>query len=1042
MAAFDLESPAAFSASHDLVRRCLSEPEATAIDRMIAQAAMPPALRGRIAHDAAGLISAVRQARGKESAIEALMREYDLRSDEGIVLMCLAEALLRIPDDETRDKLIRDKIGPADWAYHLGHSPSPFVNASTWALAITGKALRLTDGQAIWAKLAVRLGEPILRDALLGAMRLLGHQFVMGETIQKALKRAGAAEKAGARHSYDMLGEAARTAADADRYFEAYRTAIRAIGSASNGRGPVAGPGISIKLSALHPRYEPRQRRRALTELQPRLLSLAEQAAAADMGLTIDAEEADRLELSIELLESLLGTPSLAGWDGLGLAVQAYQTRALPLIDLIAERAKLHGRRLMVRLVKGAYWDSEVKRAQEAGLERYPVFTRKAATDASYLAAAKRILAAGNSIFGQFATHNAYTVAAIHAFADGRTDFEFQRLHGMGAQLYERVSGPGGWGIPCRIYAPVGTHRDLLAYLVRRLIENGANSSFVNRLADETIPIEKLVEDPIARAQASKAEPRAIPRPREIYGAERLAARGVDFGDPLAVAGLERALNAEPASCDAAPIISGCSVPGMSRTVFEPADRTARVGAVIDATPADVGRALEIAAGAREAWDAVPVSERAARLEKAADLLEADMPGFVALIVREAGRAIPDAVSEVREAVDFCRYYAVEARRTLAGRDLPGPTGESNRLDHHGRGIFAAISPWNFPLSIFTGQITAALVAGNAVMAKPAEQTPLIGARMIRLLHAAGIPPDILALLPGPGEAIGAALVADPRVTGVVFTGSTDVARAISRSLAARDGPIATLIAETGGQNAMIVDSSALIEQAVADAVASAFNSAGQRCSALRVMFVQDEIAALMIEMLAGAIQELRVGDPKRLDTDIGPVIDDDARKALIQHADRMDRDARLIAVAPLTEDTSRGTFFAPRLYEIDSLARLQREVFGPILHVVRYAGGRLDAVIDQINATGYGLTLGVQSRIDETIEQVRRRARVGNLYVNRTIIGATVETQPFGGEGLSGTGPKAGGPHYLPRFAVERTFTVNTAAAGGNATLMAEIED
>lgn len=1041
MSGFDFDSPAAISPAHEAVRDALGDSESQSIDRIVAAADQPRALRSRIAADAADLIRSIREAQGEESAVEALMREYDLGSEEGIVLMCLAEALLRIPDADTRDKLIRDKIGPADWTHHLGRSTSPFVNVSTWALAITGKALRLTDGPAIWARLAVRLGEPILRDALLGAMRLLGHQFVMGETIERALKRASAAERQGARHSYDMLGEAARTMRDADRYFEAYRAAIGAIGAASKGRGPFAGPGISIKLSALHPRYEPRQRHRILAELRPRLLSLAEQAAAADIGMTIDAEEADRLELSIELLDMLLAAPPLAGWDGLGLAIQAYQTRALPLIDLVAERARAARRKLMVRLVKGAYWDSEVKRAQEGGLDRYPVFTRKAATDASYLAAARRILAAREVIFGQFATHNAYTVAAIRAFAENRTDFEFQRLHGMGAALYERVAGREGWGIPCRIYAPVGTHRDLLAYLVRRLIENGANSSFVNRLADASIPIDALIEDPVARVAALRNEPGPIPHPRAIYGAEREASQGVDFGDPRAVAALGRALDGLPAHFEAAPVVTGKAVAGASRAVFEPADRRARVGAVSDAGQAELERALALASGAQENWDRVPVTERAAHLERAAVLLEADMAAFVALAVREAGKTIPDAVNEVRETVDFCRYYAAEARRALTGQPLPGPTGETNRLDHHGRGVFASISPWNFPLSIFTGQIAAALVAGNSVVAKPAEQTPLVAGRMVRLLVEAGIPPEALALLPGPGETIGAALVADPRVSGVVFTGSTEVARAIAQSLAARDGPLATLIAETGGQNAMIVDSSALIEQMAADAVASAFNSAGQRCSALRVMFVQNEIADAAIEMLAGAMQELRVGDPKRLDTDVGPVIDEAARDALAAHAARMDREARLVATAPLAEEASHGTFFAPRLYEIDSLSRLQREIFGPILHVVRYPADRLDSVIDQINATGYGLTLGVQSRIDDTIEHVRSRVRVGNLYVNRTIIGAAVGTQPFGGEGLSGTGPKAGGPNYLARFTVERTFTVNTAAAGGNATLMAGIE-
>jgi len=1042
MSRFTIHTPPALSHRHEAVRAALTEPEARTIGRLIADLSDPPPAYEAIAAEAGALIRSIRDALTEEGAVEALMREYDLGSEEGVVLMCLAEALLRIPDADTRDRLIRDKIGAADWTHHLGRSPSPFVNMSTWALALTGKAMRLADGPAVWARLATRLGEPIVRDALVRAMRLLGHQFVMGETIERALKRTAPAERQGARHSYDMLGEAARTMEDADRYFDAYRTAIAAIGAASDGRGPIAGPGVSIKLSALHPRYEPRQRDRILAELAPRLLALAEAAAAANIGMTVDAEEADRLELSIELLDPILRAPSLTGWEGLGLAVQAYQKRALPLVDLVAERARAARRRLMVRLVKGAYWDTEIKRAQEGGQDYYPVFTRKTATDVCYQAAAKRILAAPDAFFGQFATHNAYTVAAIRSFAGNRADFEFQRLHGMGSALYERVSGDGGWGIPCRIYAPVGTHRDLLAYLVRRLLENGANSSFVSRLADIDIPIAKLTENPVARLAMVRAESGPIPMPRAIYGAERQASRGLDFGDPVALAGLAAGLESQPALFDACPLAGGERRQGTAAAVFEPADHRAQIGTVADAAAADIDCAFALAAEAQPDWDARPVDHRAACLERAADLLEADMPAFAALAVREAGKTLPDAVGEVREAVDFCRYYAVEARRRLGDQPLPGPTGETNALASHGRGVFVCISPWNFPLSIFTGQVAAALAAGNAVIAKPAEQTPLIAARMVGLLHQAGIPSEALAFLPGAGETVGARLVADPRTAGVAFTGSTDVARSIARTLAGRDGPIAPLIAETGGQNAMIVDSSALIEQVVADAVASAFNSAGQRCSALRVLFVQDDIADATVAMLAGAMRELRVGDPKRLDTDIGPVIDGAARQGLEAHAARMDREARLLAVAPLAEEAAHGTFFAPRLYEIESLSRLTGEVFGPILHLVRYSADRIDRVVDQVNATGFGLTLGVQSRIDETVERIRRRARVGNLYVNRTIIGAVVGTQPFGGEGLSGTGPKAGGPNYLPRFAIERTFTVNTTAAGGNATLMAAIED
>ncbi len=777
-----------------------------------------------------------------------------------------------------------------------------------------------------------------------------------------------------------------------------------------------------------------------LAELVPRLLGLARHAKETGIGFTIDAEEADRLELSLEILARLAAEPSLSGWEGLGLAVQAYQKRAVAAIDWLAALARATKRRLMLRLVKGAYWDSEIKRAQERGLDGYPVFTRKTATDVSYLAAAQRLFAHRGAFYPQFATHNAHSLAAVLELASGSRDFEFQRLHGMGEALYDQVVGRDKLNIACRIYAPVGSHEDLLPYLVRRLLENGANTSFVNRIVDERAPIEEIVADPAARLRRLAAKPLpGIPLPRFLYGAERLNAAGVDLSDPAVLTPLAAAMSraaAEPWS--AGPIVGGVMRDGQARPVFDPFDRRRRIGETSDAAGAEVDDALSRAVRAFGAWERTAAAERAARLERLAELYERDMAPLMALCVREAGKCLPDAVSEVREAADYCRYYAERARREFAAPEaLPGPTGERNEVSLHGRGAFLCISPWNFPLAIFTGQITAALAAGNTVIAKPAEQTPLIAAHAVRLMHEAGIPADAVQLLPGPGESLGARLVAHPKIAGVVFTGSTETARAIARALAARPGPILPLIAETGGQNAMIVDSSALPEQAVGDVLASAFQSAGQRCSALRVLFLQAELAERFIEMLAGAMAELRLGDPGLLATDVGPVIDMEAKSALETHIARMEREGRLIHRVALPDACAHGTFVAPVAFEIDAIARLEREVFGPVLHVVRYAADRLDEVVDAINATGYGLTLGIHSRVDGTIEQILARARVGNSYVNRTIIGAVVGVQPFGGEGLSGTGPKAGGPRYLHRFAVERSLSVNTTAQGGNATLL-----
>jgi RHH-type proline utilization regulon transcriptional repressor/proline dehydrogenase/delta 1-pyrroline-5-carboxylate dehydrogenase len=1028
----------------EAVRSAYREDEATVVARILALAALPTDMVERIGHRAHGLVAEARRRRLGKGGIDALLHEYALSTPEGIALMCLAEALLRIPDAGTVDRLIRDKLAPADWARHLGHSDSLLVNASTWALMLTGRLMSAEAGApdlaAALRRLVARSGEPVVRQAVTAAIRVLARQFVMGRTIEEALARAKPAERRGYRHSYDMLGEAARTAADARRYLAAYEGAIAAIGRAVEGRDIVAAPGISVKLSALHPRYEEGQRERVMRDLLPAVSALARHAKAAGIGFTIDAEEADRLDLSLDLIAALAEDPVLAGWNGLGLAVQAYQKRAVPLIDWLAALARRARRRLMVRLVKGAYWDSEIKRAQERGLEGYPVFTRKVATDVSYLAAARQLLGAPDAVFPQFATHNAHTLAAIFEMAGEGADYEFQRLHGMGEALYEQVVGADHLNRPCRVYAPVGGHEDLLAYLVRRLLENGANTSFVNRLVDEQAPIGELIADPVARLAALPAKPHPrIPLPRDLYGPARANANGIDLSDPLRLSALAAAMNAAAAqSWWAGPIVGGTERLAGARAVRDPSDHRREIGTAADATVDDAEAALARAATAASAWDAVPVEERARVLDRAADLFEARMPAFMTMIVREGGRTIPDALAEVREAIDYCRYYAERARADFAApRDLPGPTGERNQLELRGRGVFLCIAPWNFPLAIFTGQIVAALAAGNAAIAKPAEQTPLIGAAAVRLLHEAGVPGDVLHLLPGDGPKLGARLIGDPRIAGIAFTGSTETARTINRALAARPGPIIPFIAETGGQNALIADSSALPEQLVADLIASAFNSAGQRCSALRVLFVQDDIAPRVLTMLEGAMHELAIGDPGLLSTDVGPVIDEDARAALLRHAQRMARDGRLLCELSLPAGTEHGTFFAPRAFEIERLALLEAEVFGPILHVIRWHRDRLDTVLDAVTATGYGLTLGIHSRLDETVRRIHHRLRVGNTYVNRNIIGAVVGVQPFGGEGLSGTGPKAGGPHYLHRFATERTLSIDTTAAGGNATLM-----
>jgi RHH-type proline utilization regulon transcriptional repressor/proline dehydrogenase/delta 1-pyrroline-5-carboxylate dehydrogenase len=1023
--------------------------ETMAVGRILAAAEIPADMRDRIADRARALVTAVRRERLGKGGIDAFLHEYELSSPEGVALLCLAEALLRVPDAETVDRLIRDKIGDANWESHLGRSESIFVNASTWALMLTGRLLHTGpeehDLRGALRRFVARSGEPVVRQAVTAAMRILGRQFVMGRTIEEALDRTREPERQGYRHSYDMLGEAARTAEDAGRYFAAYEHAIAAIGRSAAARPVEEAPGISIKLSALHPRCEMAQRDRILSEMLPRLLELARHARRTGIGLTIDAEEADRLELSLDLFEALALAHDLAGWEGLGFAVQAYQKRALPVIEWLVDLARRGRRRLTVRLVKGAYWDSEIKRAQERGLDGYPVFTRKFATDVSYLACARRLLDHGSTFYPQFATHNAHSVAAVLEMAGERRDYEFQRLHGMGEALYDQIVGPERTGRPCRVYAPVGSHEDLLPYLVRRLLENGANTSFVNRIVDDKQPIEEIIADPIARLTRLPAKPHPrIPLPRDLYGPERKNARGLDLNDPPTLSALREALGAATSRpWTAAPIIGGVEQSGAAEPVLDPSDCRRRVGEVVMAGPEAIDRALARASRSAAAWEKRPAAERAAILERAADLYENHMAELMALVIREGGRTIPAALAEVREAVDYLRYYALRARADFAHPErLPGPAGERNEIELHGRGVFACISPWNFPLAIFTGQIAAALVAGNAVVAKPAEQTPLVATAALQLLLAAGIPGDILHLLPGTGETVGAPLVADPRIAGIAFTGSTETARRINLALARRPGPIVPLIAETGGQNAMIVDSSALPEQVVADVLVSAFDSAGQRCSAARLLYVQADIADRLIEMLAGAMAELRVGDPALLATDVGPVIDAAAKEALQRHAERLAREARLIYRCALPPGTEHGTFFPPQAWEIDGAQLLEGEVFGPILHVVRWHADRLDRVLDEIAATGYGLTLGIHSRIDETVRHILGRLRVGNSYVNRSMIGAVVGVQPFGGEGLSGTGPKAGGPRYLHRFATERTVSIDATAAGGNATLLSLQEE
>ncbi len=1003
--------------------------------------------RNTVKSRASKYVSVARAREGERGLLDTFLQEFGLSNQEGVALMCLAEALLRVPDAETADKLIAEKIAVGDWGSHKGRSSSTFVNAATWGLMLTGQVVGLdsevTGNTKSWMKgLVGRVGEPVVRTAINQAMKIMGGEFVLGRTIKEAIKRDASLSKKAKRPplcSFDMLGEGARTDKDADDYYKTYAAAIKAIAK-TDIENPYSGHGISVKLSALHARYEDIQQERVIAELYPRIKSLALDAKAANMHLTIDAEEANRLHISLDIIRNLALDPDLDGWNGLGLALQCYSKRALSVLDWVIALSRAAERRMMVRLVKGAYWDSEIKYAQEMGLEGYPVFTRKASTDLSYITTAKRALENRDVVYPQFATHNAHTIAAVMEIAENTNDksgdrpsFEFQRLHGMGDLLYSAVRDVDP--IPnVRTYAPVGNHKDLLAYLVRRLLENGANTSFVNRFMDDKVAVGELVEDPVTILSGFKefAHP-AIALPKDMFGENRLNAKGLDITDRVLAGPLVSALddlkqkkwNFVHTSVD-------------TTTIINPAIRTDEVGTLTEATPEDAAQAVSQAVAAQKAWDAKGGAYRSIIMGKVADALEASFDPLMSLLIREAGKTYADGVAEIREAVDFCRYYAEQAKREFEGaKKLPGPTGEDNLYSLHGRGVFVCISPWNFPLAIFMGQVAAALSAGNSVIAKPAEQTPLIAAEAVRIMHECGVPNDVLHLVPGRGETVGAALTSDPRIGGVAMTGSTVTAKIIARVLAERDGPIIPFIAETGGQNAMFVDSTALPEQVVDDVIRSAFHSAGQRCSALRVLYVQRDIADGVITMIKGAMDELSIGNPAKINTDVGPVIDEEARDSLQAHCDKLMSEGKLLYRLNEGEECADGSFITPHMFEIDSINELADEQFGPILHVIKYDAADLDKHLDELRETGYGLTLGVHSRIAAVADYIFKRSLAGNTYINRNMIGAVVGVQPFGGKGLSGTGPKAGGPLYMHRFAGERVQTINTVATGGNADLL-----
>lgn len=1003
--------------------------EAECLERLLASLPWDAARAQRVDRTARDFVTRVRAAKRKTGELESFLQQYGLDTEEGLALMTLAEALLRIPDAHTADLLIRDKMAAAEWLSKQGGSKDLLVKAAGFGLSLVSKTLDSAVG---------RLGEPVIRKAMVEAMRMMGRQFVLGRTIEEAVKNARDYEKKGYRMSYDMLGEGARTAADAERYFNVYQEALAGISSVMDGK---LRPGMSVKLSALHPRYEFRQADRCVPELTERLRILARQAANANIALTVDAEEVDRLETSLKIIEAVAADKALSGWEGFGLAIQAYSKRCFALIDHLTGFAREHQRKLQVRLVKGAYWDAEVKRAQVQGLQDYPVFTRKANTDVSYIACAGKMLENRDVFYPMFATHNAHSIAAVMELAgNNRNGFEFQRLHGMGETLHDLVLADGV--APVSVYAPCGSHEDLLPYLVRRLLENGANSSFVNKLLSAETPVEEIIADPVAdaRRHREKRHPK-IPLPKHIYGAGRANSQGIDITEETNVNPLLSAMRVvKNRQWEAAPLIGGKVVKeGTSRAVRSPADNEKVIGQVWETNQEQIEKAFIIAQRGFRAWDETPAEQRAAALEKFGDLMEERRAELMGLIALEGGRTIEDGLSEVREAVDFCRYYAMRGRGDFdpAGMRLPGPTGERNILTQHGRGVFVCVSPWNFPLAIFVGQITAALMAGNAVIAKPASPTPLIAMRAVELMIEAGIHPEAITLLPGGGR-LGGAMIAHPDVAGVAFTGSTEVAWGINRALAAKNRPIVPLIAETGGQNAMIADSSALPEQIVDDVVVSAFRSAGQRCSALRVLHIQEDTADKVLEMLRGTMAQQRIGNPMDLSTDIGPVIDSPSRSALEQHRAWLEKNARFIAATPMDESLyKQGSFFAPCAYEIGNISDLAGENFGPILHVVRYKAKELENVIEDINATGFGLTFGLHTRITSVMRHITGAVRAGNAYVNRSMIGAVVGVQPFGGQGLSGTGPKAGGPHYLPRFATERVTSTDTTRQGGNATLV-----
>lgn len=994
--------------------------EAGIVNELLNQAELGESARQRIWSRARDLVLKIRQMQQGKGGVDALLQEYALSTEEGVVLMCLAEALLRVPDKLTMDRLIRDKLAHGNWDNHLGSSDSVFVNASAWGLLLTGKVVNYADSDnshqfGVLKRTLGRVGEPVIRSAVRYAMELMGTQFVLGKTIVAGIQRAEKQEARGYRYSYDMLGEGARTQADADRYFKSYMEAIEAIGSAAAGRGPEASPGISVKLSAIHPRYEFAHRDRVMAEMLPRLFELVLKAKEYDIGFTVDAEEADRLDISLDIIEAVACDARLGDWQGFGLAVQAYQKRAHTLVEWLYDMAGRAGRKLMVRLVKGAYWDSEIKWSQEEGLEEYPVFTRKPSTDVSYQACARSLLAKRDRIFPQFATHNAYTVAtilemdALGDYATGK-DYEFQRLHGMGDSLYDLVLADTG--VPCRVYAPIGEHSDLLAYLVRRLLENGANSSFVNNIVDEDIPVESLLDDPCdtVRHWLQVRNP-GIPLPEGIYGSGRNNSHGLDLTDIPALEAMRQRMLAE--------IDKPRGGEDDSEVVFNPANRQELIGRYRFASRDDMLAAQATAREAFAGWNATAVSERAACLRRTADIMEDESAELMALCVKEAGKTIDDALAELREAVDFCRYYAQQLE------DLPASAS--------GRGLVLCISPWNFPLAIFTGQVVAALAAGNTVLAKPAEQTSLVAARAVEIMHRAGIPAAALQLINARGVDFGETLIASEDVDAVMFTGSTATAQWINRRLSERGREI-PLIAETGGQNAMVVDSTALPEQVVDDVVSSAFKSAGQRCSALRVLFLQEDVADKIIDMIKGAMGELRIGDPALLQSDIGPVIDGRALRRLLDHSESMNKSdqARILYQCKLDESLPQGFYFAPQMIEIDSIDVLDEEIFGPVLHIVRYGADSVEKTIDSISATGYGLTMGIHSRINALADLICERVSVGNIYVNRNMTGAVVGVQPFGGSGLSGTGPKAGGPHYLPRLT--QTGEAAAAAADGPA--------